>query len=386
MGQDRAADLRKRLVQELVTGGSLRSPSWVEAFRHVARHEFLPCFFRSTDAGGWEAIDDHHPERLDLVYADATWVTQLDGDASRLGAASVGSVTGEATSSSTRPSLMAAMLEALDVHDGDAVLEIGTGTGYNAALLCHRLGPALVTSVEVDPDLAAQAGRALERSGCAPSVVVGDGTEGWPARAPYDRIIATCSVPTIPQSWIAQTRPGGAILTSLHRDLGGFAMVRLVVDGDGAGGRFLSDGGGFMPVRSRSTLKDRVLLAAALRSRGGEPSRPTTLGPDILNHPDFGMLAALKVEDACWIGKGAASDHELWLLAGDGSWACLDATASAVRQHGSRRLWDELESAHDLWRRLGEPRRDRFGLSVARGGRHVFWLDSPDNPLWVEGP
>jgi len=141
-----------------------------------------------------------------------------------------------------------------------------------------------------------------------------------------------------------------------------------------------------MPVRSRSTLKDRVLLTAALRSRGGEPSRPTTLGPDILNHADFGMLAALKVEDACWIGKGAAKDYELWLLAGDGSWACLDATASLVRQHGSRRLWDELESAHDLWRRFGEPRRDRFGLSVARGGRHVFWLDSPDNPLWVQGP
>ena len=78
MGQDRAADLRERLVQELVTGGSLRSPSWVEAFRHVARHEFLPCFFRPTDAGGWEAIDDHHPEQLDLVYADATWVTQLE--------------------------------------------------------------------------------------------------------------------------------------------------------------------------------------------------------------------------------------------------------------------------------------------------------------------
>jgi methyltransferase of ATP-grasp peptide maturase system len=385
MGQDRAADLRERLVQELVTGGSLRSPSWVEAFRHVARHEFLPHFFRPTDAGEWEAIDERHLERLDLVYTDTTWVTQLDGDDSRMEAASSAPVPGMATSSSTQPSLMAAMLEALDVHDGDAVLEIGTGTGYNAALLSHRLGPALVTSVEVDPDLAAQAGRALERSGCAPSVVVGDGTEGWPARATYDRIIATCSVPTIPQPWISQTRPGGAILTSLHRDLGGFAMVRLVVDGDGAGGRFLSDGGGFMPVRSRSPLNDRRLLAAARRG-GREPSRPTTLGPDVLNHPDFGMLAALKVEGACWIGSGTVSDYELWLLAGDGSWACLDAAASAVRQHGSRRLWDELESAHDLWRRLGEPRRDRFGLSVARGGRHVFWLDSPDNPLWVEGP
>ncbi|HWD09026.1 MAG TPA: ATP-grasp peptide maturase system methyltransferase [Actinomycetota bacterium] len=386
MNQDRAAELRGHLVQELADGGFLRSPAWGEAFRRVPRHEFLRRFFRPTDAGTWEVIDEGHPDWLGLVYTNVTWVTQLDDDVSRWEAASSGPVTGRASSSSSEPGLMAQMLQGLQVRDGDAVLEIGTGTGYNAALLSHRLGSALVTTVEVDPELAAQAAKALERCGYTPTVAAGDGTEGHRARAPYDRIIATCSVPFTPGSWVVQTRPGGMILTSLHRDLGGWPMVRLVVDEHGASGRFLPDRGAFMPIRSRSVLNDRRLLAAALRGGDGGAPRPTTLGADILDHPDFGLLAALKLENACWIGKGMASNYELWLLDGEGSWACLDSAASAFRQHGPRRLWDELESAHDLWQRWGQPRRDRFGLSVSHDGSHIFWLDRPDNPLWVEEP
>jgi protein-L-isoaspartate O-methyltransferase len=98
------------------------------------------------------------------------------------------------------------------VADGMRVLEIGTGTGWNAALLAHRLGHAAVTSVEIDPDITRQAAQALTAIGHTPKVVCADGSLGYPMDAPYDRVIATCAVSTVPYAWVAQTRPGGMIL------------------------------------------------------------------------------------------------------------------------------------------------------------------------------
>ncbi len=120
------------------------------------------------------------------------------------------------TSSSTMPSLMARMLEALDVQDGHRVLEIGTGTGYNAALLCHRLGSGKVVSIDVDPTLVAVARDHLAGLDYHPILVVGDGAAGVARHGPYDRIIATAAVPEIPVPWIEQLTPGGKILANLR--------------------------------------------------------------------------------------------------------------------------------------------------------------------------
>ncbi|MCZ9339668.1 methyltransferase domain-containing protein, partial [Streptomyces sp. TRM76130] len=104
-------------------------------------------------------------------------------------------------SSSSQPSLMALMLAELRVADGDRVLEIGAGTGYNAALLCHRLGDdGLVTTVDLDPEITDSARRHLDAAGYHPAVVTGDGARGVPGRAPYDRIIATCALPAVPRA------------------------------------------------------------------------------------------------------------------------------------------------------------------------------------------
>ena len=158
---------------------------------------------------------------------------------------------------------MALMLEALEIDDGQTVLEIGTGTGYNAALLSHRLGSGRVTTVEVDPAVAEAARLALLAGGYTPTLVVGDGVAGHPDGAPYDRIVATCSAATIPPPWVAQLRPGGMLLTNLHRDLGGGALALLRRDSQMVG-RFLADYGAFMPVRSDPPADAEQRLAAAL--------------------------------------------------------------------------------------------------------------------------
>lgn len=124
-------------------------------------------------------------------------------------------IEGEGTSSSTQPSLMAHMLHALDLTGSERVLEVGTGTGYNAALLSHRLGNDRLTTIEVGPHVTELARERLSVSGYEPDVRCGDGAAGWADAAPYDRVIATVSFPHVPRAWIDQTRDGGLIVTSL---------------------------------------------------------------------------------------------------------------------------------------------------------------------------
>lgn len=380
---DRAAALRSELVEGLIAAGNLRATPWREAFAEVPRHLFLPRFFRQTaDLAGWEALAKSDPGWLDLVYTDATWVTQLDNDDCRWETARrEGMVAGMPTSSSTAPGLMALMLEALDLRSDHRVLEVGTATGYNTALLSHRLGSDQVTSIEYDHGIAAHAGTALHSIGHRPTLAIGDGALGHPGNAPYDRIIATCSFPSIPPGWLAQSRPGAMILTNVHRSIGGGALLRLTVGADGnASGRFLPDFGSFMVTRAHPNPDAQTLLDHALRGPGGD-RRQGTIDADLLDHPDFGMLAALLLPDAAPIGFNPGTGHQQWLLTASGSWACLDTATLTVEQHGPERLWDKLEAAHRQWQQLGEPTRDRFGLTVDTGGRHTLWLDDPRNAL-----
>ena len=181
------------LCDELVTAGKLTSPEWQAAVLAVPRHEFVPEFYeRGTEPmrpGAWELVSASSPETRerwwDRVWTNVSLVTQL-GEVGRWGTQVV---TGP--SSSSAPSLMTRMLETLDIRDGHRVLEIGTGTGYNAALMSHRLGDQNVFSVDVDAGLVDSARDRLVALGYRPTLAAVDGVAGLPAHAPYDRIIAT---------------------------------------------------------------------------------------------------------------------------------------------------------------------------------------------------
>jgi protein-L-isoaspartate(D-aspartate) O-methyltransferase len=118
---------------------------------------------------------------------------------------------GAALSSSSQPGIMAQMLEHLHLMPGLQVLEIGAGTGYNAALLGELVGPhGRVVTLDVDATVAARARQQLASGGHRAEVVVGDGIEGWRAAAPFDRIV-TATPPLIPKAWLEQLRPGGLL-------------------------------------------------------------------------------------------------------------------------------------------------------------------------------
>lgn len=151
---------------------------WTAVFAAVPRHEFV--------ADGGTAWD--REELLRQAYADQVVVTRTR----TIGGEQV------ATSSASQPAIVATMLRLLDVGDRARVLEIGTGPGYNACLLCERLGDGNVTSVDIQADVVDEARRRLARLGFRPHLEAADGTRGCPARAPFDRIIATCGLSRIP--------------------------------------------------------------------------------------------------------------------------------------------------------------------------------------------
>ena len=120
----------------------------------------------------------------------------------------------------SQPTMIATMLEQLDVRDGDRVLEVGTASGYNAALLAHLTGPAgSVTSVELEPDLAAAARRALADAGVKNvRVVCADGRNGWAADSPYDRIVITAAADRVEPAWTEQLNEGGRLVVPINLD------------------------------------------------------------------------------------------------------------------------------------------------------------------------
>jgi protein-L-isoaspartate(D-aspartate) O-methyltransferase len=116
------------------------------------------------------------------------------------------------------PDVIARMLRALDAHAGSHVLEIGTGSGYSTALLGEVIGPGgLVASIDVDPPVLARARSLLLGKGYTTvHMTTGDGRLGWPAFAPYDRIIAWCSIDALPQTWLDQTSPEAILVVPMR--------------------------------------------------------------------------------------------------------------------------------------------------------------------------
>lgn len=391
-----AAILRRRLADELAERGDLRSAQWRQAVETVPRHVFVPEFFRRVDTLGqtrWEAVSAERSgttEWLDLAYANETLVTQIDGHLWPGDATAEIGMTGSAgvpTSSSTLPGLVVRMLEDLGVADGDRVLEIGTGSGYSTALLCQRLGAERVTSIEVDADVAARAADALDRAGYHPTLVTGDGLAGYPENAPYDRVIATCSVRRIPSEWIAQTRPGGTILVTVSGWIGAYGLALLTVtDAQTATGRFLPGTVSFMTARPQVAP---VFTASEWRqvrdsTMSAEP-RPTSVGGDIRD--DWAgwfvtqLAAPTVVTQSTSIDGGPFIDY----FADTTTGACAAVAPVPgggwnVRQAGPERMWDAVEHSVQTWRKAGSPAIENFGIEVNTTEQKV-WLDTDDGRL-----
>ncbi|MER5885143.1 protein-L-isoaspartate(D-aspartate) O-methyltransferase [Streptomyces sp. NPDC001941] len=371
-----------RLASALMESGALTG-EWLPAYRAVPRHLFVPDTIWPGRAGMNRQDDrvtlDGDPDLWwDAVYRDAPITTQWDG----------GRYTGPQrgrtpTSSNSMPTMVFTMLTALDVAEGQKVLEVGTGTGWNAGLLAHRLGGDNIMSVEVDHTTAAAARDRLRLAGLHPKVITGDGAEGYADGSPYDRLIATCSVGSVPAAWREQTVAGGLIVTPWGPAYGGEAVARLTVGEDGtAEGPFVASSAFMRISTQRKSFPATARFPKADRWPDVGVRSETTLSPDDVGDWIHMFAIGVQVPDLfCrveWLDGGS---YRLWLLnMRVSAWATADYVPGhekfGVVQFGARRLWDELELAWRWWDAQGRPGFERFGLTVDDDGERV-WLDSP---------
>ncbi|MFG2312921.1 methyltransferase domain-containing protein [Streptomyces sp. NPDC048566] len=347
------AAARQRMAAELTAG---HPSEWADAFASVPRHPFVPCFYEQDRTGAWQGIASGDPGFLDVVYSDAALTIQLDDQ-------------GVPNSSSSQPSVMLAMLDALEVGDGHRVLELGTGTGYNTALLCHRLGQDRVTTVDIDSGLVEAAAARLLRAGFAPTMVVGDGARGYPGNAPYDRIIATVGLHAIPKPLLEQAAPGAVIVAPL-----GYGIIRVTMTGRGhATGRFLPTTAYFMARRTGSA--EPQFEAAAQQG----PSTTSVPPADVLGRLKFAASVALPGYTSCSWRNDQGELDAVGLWTPDGSTAVADVSGS-VRQVGPQRLWDAVENLAKVF--TDEPARDAFLLTITPTRQIVHYEDT-DGPSWA---
>ncbi|MFH8403718.1 methyltransferase domain-containing protein [Streptomyces sp. NPDC018019] len=373
-------DVRRRmaaLVIDLEKAGALRSASWAQVFATVPRHVFVPRWYeqQTTEQGitAWRLHDSSDRDAwLTAAYSDRTLVTALDpATAEQIDARTW---TGIPTSSTTAPHITAGMLEELDLRDGHHVWDVGTGTGYLTALLCARLGSRRVHSSDIDPALVETARDRLAGLGYTPHLTTADARLGHPGSVTFDRILATCSVQTIPTAWLQQTRPGGAILTDLDLGIEG-GLVRLTVDGDHAAGRFTATTGRFMAARGDAHTyprKNRPPYAPETAIR------PTTVtAADIRDHYPFRLLLAFHLPHSALVYHSADDGTlSLQLQQQDGTWARAPITADhphTVTYGGTHNLWTHVETAWQWWNDHDQPTQDQFGYACDPNRQHYAW-------------
>jgi protein-L-isoaspartate(D-aspartate) O-methyltransferase len=225
---DAWAELRRRMVDEQIRGRDVHRPDVLRAMGEVPRHLFVP------EAQRGESYDDHP-----LPIGNGQTISQ--------------------------PYIVALMTGLLDLGPESKVLEIGTGSGYHAAVLSRVAGQ--VFSIEIVDDLGRQARQTLERLGYRNvHVRIGDGYKGWPEQAPFDAIVLTAAPQRIPQPLLDQLKPGGRMVLPVGRFWQDLLLVTKHADGS---------------IEQRKVLPVRfVEMTGEVRDRAGfAPSPPVDPAP-----------------------------------------------------------------------------------------------------------
>ncbi len=364
------------MVEDLRARELPLTPPIEQAFLTVPRHLFVP------------GVD------LNVVYSDRVIVTKRDKE-------------GLAISSSSQPAIMAVMLHALALEPGLRVLEIGAGTGYNAALLAAIVGEAgQVTTIEIDDEIAEGAEAHLDRAGFSDVVVVaGDGSQGHPPGAPYDRIMSTASLWDLPPALIDQLAVGGILVAPLRFE-GLQVGAALRKQATGALLSTQTFALGFIPLRGEASppqrrtqidssalcvvLGDRPALDAASIHTLLSSDHDHTQLPLELDRRNLGMLPYFLVFNAldeyALVAYEVEEGQSAYGLTGIG-WGILSPTSGcfvpygderSVEVYGSSDAYLTLARLAEAWRSAGQPGPVRGPLD---GHVHIAPAGSAPHPV-----
>lgn len=343
-----------RYSSELKAAGAIESAAVERAFRTVERHRLLERFYH-RGAEGTRTLE-HDPGRprrdhLALIYADTVLATRH--------------IDGRPASSTSQASLVARMLELLDLGEGMKILEVGAGTGYNAALMAEIVGDQrLVITVDVLEDVVDQTRRLLAGAGYPRiQVLLRDGFEGAAEQAPFDRIVVTVGCSDLSPHWAGQLAGHGAMLVPLEH-ASGHPLVLLSKDGEELRGRLVLRTG-FIPVRGPLHIEDLWAPGVWLpdqaevvhepdpepRFTARQPDQPT--GPD--DEDDFLFYLGLHDRRACHAPEGPA------LSGGPDGWAAL--ARDGIRWWKDASLARELDRRYREWDACGRPTMGDYRIS-----------------------
>ncbi|MFJ6699909.1 protein-L-isoaspartate O-methyltransferase [Streptomyces sp. NPDC091272] len=363
-------DRRRALAHALdVQGWPADSPWLREAvLQAVPRHLFAPDRLWEWDGHHHVPVDRaQHPDRwASLAYAgpDEPTLTQITD--------------GLPSSSLSAPSIVIDMLDSLMPEPDHHVLELGTGYGWNAALLTHRAGAGKVVSVETDPHLAAAAHHRLTEHGFNAEVLTGDGELGAPGRRPFDRVISTYAVDEVPWAWVQQCASGARIVTPWGR-LGHVALT--VADDSRTATGWIQGLATFMPRRGTDQGHDFHDLRTTIPTAG--TSTAPALGVRALR--DASLIFSLRVTHPdIRITTTLTSDGQVTAHAHDGhtSWAAATTRSDGqamVVQGGPRSLMAEISQGRQHWQDRGAPSLWDFGMTV-EANRQYIWCKNPQEP------
>ncbi|OPF73206.1 methyltransferase, FxLD system [Streptomyces antioxidans] len=265
--ESEAARLRNALVDKIRESGHARTPAVETALRTVPRHLFVP------DAS------------LEDAYANVPVNIKYDTD-------------GTSISCASQPGVVALMLDQLEAQPGDRILELGAGTGYNAALIAYLVGESgHVTTIDVDDDLVEGARAHLAATGFTNvEVLTRDGALGHADGAPYDRVIATVGAHGVPHAWTQQLAPGGRLLVP-QRLKGSVSRSIAYEQRDGRWMSISSKMNTFMPLRRGIADDDRRVVPLSM---DGSVRLQASAGQHINAEALAGVLEQPRTEE--WTG------------------------------------------------------------------------------------
>ena len=202
--------LRERMIERQIAGRGLDEPTLLAAFSAVPREDFISADY------------------ADYAYQDSPLPI-------------------ESGQTISQPYIVALTIDAAGIKPGDKVLEVGAGSGYAAAVIGRIAGE--VIAIERHHELVELARKRMRQLGYRNvQIVEGDGTLGWPEAAPYDAIVAAASGSHVPQSWIAQLKPGGRIVMSIGEPHAVQSLVKIAKHEDGSLERANLGGVRFVPL------------------------------------------------------------------------------------------------------------------------------------------
>jgi len=345
------AKLIENYVDEIKKAGMLETKPVERAFRKVERHRLLEWVYLPEEEGGLEytgtkltkkKFGPQDPELLKIIYSDQALLTRLDPP-----------------SSTSQPTLVANMLELLALEQGMNVLEIGAGTGYNAALMQEIVGKTgSITTIDIQEDVVEQTERLLKAAGYDKiEVLAKDGARGHPENAPYDRIIATVGCSDLSFRWAEQLADEGFMLIPLqHGGEGMDPLTKIWREDDKLSGRFVGVSG-FMSIRGEMEVEQRTGFAKQRSLCSKEPTAeyPLFRSLEELNElrkkrcdwdkfSSLSLFMAIVDERACW-----------YSLYGEKGGVAIKFKEDRIALYGEESLYQDLKSLCKHWEEMGKP-------------------------------